>query len=100
MSTTHSPSHEDISRRAYELWEKAGRPEDDGTDHWIRAEAELHDRLALAAEAARAHGKPVEPPHPGKHLPDRAPHSADYAHPGVATDLAASSPQPLMGLPR
>jgi len=42
------PSHdpvtnlrETISSRAYELWEAAERPEGDGVEFWLRAEAEL-----------------------------------------------------------
>lgn len=99
MSTTAAPSHEDTSRRAYELWEKAGRPGDDGAAHWHRAERELRDGLALAAEAALTRGKSVEPTHPGKHAAERAPHSADYRHPGVATD-ALHHHRNRSGLPR
>lgn len=35
------PSFEDISRRAYELWEKDGRPEGNEQRHWFQAEREL-----------------------------------------------------------
>ena len=39
-----TPSHEQISLRAYYLWEQAGRPEGRGTDLWLQAEAQ--SRLA------------------------------------------------------
>jgi Protein of unknown function (DUF2934) len=32
---------ERIRRRAYELWEREGRPEGRALDHWRRAEAEV-----------------------------------------------------------
>ena len=32
---------ERIRRRAYELWEREGRPEGHALDHWRRAEAEV-----------------------------------------------------------
>ncbi len=35
---------EDISRRAYELWEQEGRPESRDLEHWLRAEQELRAR--------------------------------------------------------
>jgi hypothetical protein len=36
-----TPSHDDISRRAFHLWEREGRPEGKDKDHWWRAEREL-----------------------------------------------------------
>lgn len=41
-SSASSPSgSEEISRRAYELWEKEGRPEGCDLRHWLQAEQEL-----------------------------------------------------------
>lgn len=34
-------SEEDIRQKAYLLWEDAGRPDSDGVEFWLRAEAEL-----------------------------------------------------------
>ena len=34
-------SHEEVSRRAYEIWESRGRPEGDGSQDWDAALAEL-----------------------------------------------------------
>jgi len=34
-------SRDAIAKRAYELWEKEGRPEGRQTEHWIRAEQEI-----------------------------------------------------------
>jgi hypothetical protein len=40
-----------IAKRAYELWEKAGRPHGQDKQHWLQAEAEFQ---AGAANGARA----------------------------------------------
>jgi len=37
MTTTH----EEISRRAREIWEREGRPEGRDMEHWLQAETEL-----------------------------------------------------------
>jgi hypothetical protein len=34
--------HDEISRRAREIWEREGRPEGRDMEHWLQAEAELH----------------------------------------------------------
>jgi hypothetical protein len=34
-------SKDDISRRAYAIWESEGCPEGRAVDHWLRAETEL-----------------------------------------------------------
>jgi hypothetical protein len=34
--------HEERTReRAYEIWERAGRPEGEAMQHWLQAEAEI-----------------------------------------------------------
>jgi hypothetical protein len=34
--------HEErIRERAYEIWQRAGRPEDKAVEHWLQAEAEI-----------------------------------------------------------
>lgn len=34
-------THEEISKRAKEIWEREGRPEGRDKEHWLAAEAEL-----------------------------------------------------------
>jgi hypothetical protein len=36
-----APSWEEISRRAFEIWEHDGRPAGRDLEHWLQAEAEL-----------------------------------------------------------
>ncbi len=43
--------HDAIARRAYELYEAAGRPEGQAEAHWLQAEAEV---LAAAGRSAAA----------------------------------------------
>lgn len=47
------PSPDEVSRRAYELWEKDGRPEGRELEHWLRAENELRSRQT-AEDASQA----------------------------------------------
>jgi hypothetical protein len=48
------PSHEEIARRAYELWEQRGRPNGSREEDWFRAESELShpSEVPLADTAA------------------------------------------------
>jgi hypothetical protein len=86
MNSTSSISHENISRRAYQIWEQDGQPDGQETAHWLQAEHELRAQHEKASGTDAARGKAVEPPLVAKHLPERAPHSANYVHPGVTTD--------------
>ena len=89
MNPSPSIRYEDTSRRAYQIWEVTGKPDGQDTEHWLQAERELHEEHAKTHEANVARGKAVEPPAVAKqvpHVPDRAPHSTNYAHPGVTTD--------------
>lgn len=36
--------HDDITRRAQEIWEEEGRPDGRAEEHWLRAEAEIAQR--------------------------------------------------------
>lgn len=86
MHSTPSASHENISRRAHQIWEETGRQEGNETAHWLQAESELHAQDGKAGEVDAARGKSVEPAATGRHPAEKAPHSADYVHPGVTTD--------------
>jgi hypothetical protein len=55
------PSHPEIARRAYELWEAEGRPHGGELQHWLRAETELMARLR-----ATAGGKKPDPRQPSR----------------------------------
>jgi hypothetical protein len=89
MNTPTSPSHDSIARRAHQLWEAAGRPDGLDLGHWLEAEREereLNDQHSRTGEAAGAGRSWPKTPASGQRKPDRAPHSANYAHPGVTTD--------------
>ena len=47
------PGHDDIARRAYELWVSRGMSAGLDTDDWLQAERELLDRAARKATAPR-----------------------------------------------
>ena len=38
-------SHENISQRAYEIWEARGRPESDGQEEWDEAVRQIQSEL-------------------------------------------------------
>jgi len=38
---TRALIHETIAIRAYEIWEKRGRPDHEALDHWLEAEREF-----------------------------------------------------------
>jgi hypothetical protein len=40
-------SHEEVARRAYQLWEDSGRPTGEEWAHWFRAEAEMNSMRAF-----------------------------------------------------
>jgi hypothetical protein len=86
MNSSPSIRYEDIAERAHQIWEVAGKPEGQDTAHWLQAERELHAEHGKPGGTSGARGKSVEPPLVAKHVPDRAPHSTNYVHPGVTTD--------------
>ncbi len=45
-----APTHEQIARLAYELWERRGRPMGSSDEDWWRAEQELRRRAAEGAD--------------------------------------------------
>ena len=76
MNPLSSTSHESISRRAYHLWEEAGRPDGRHEEHWHQAERDLEALDARASANGNRSG----------HVPEKARHSTNYVHPGVSTD--------------
>lgn len=51
--TGRAPAHDEVARRAYELWQQEGCPEGHALKHWIEAEKQLHGlRLSAVAESA------------------------------------------------
>ena len=47
------PSETEITRRAYELWEQAGKPEGKDEDFYLQAERELSEAAAQDAAEPR-----------------------------------------------
>lgn len=40
-ATRARPLHDDIAKRAYELWDRSGRPEERDVEFWLAAERQL-----------------------------------------------------------
>ena len=51
----------EIADRAYDIWEREGRPHGKALDHWLRAETELQGARQEAAPLAQTSHQP-EPP--------------------------------------
>jgi hypothetical protein len=54
------PSHDEISRHAYSLWEQRGRPDGRDTDIWLDAERELGRPAASTRSASTNSASPIE----------------------------------------
>jgi hypothetical protein len=46
-------NYDEIAKRAYELWEKAGKPEGQETEQWLQAEREVMQRQGAGGVARR-----------------------------------------------
>lgn len=55
--TRSLPLHDSIARRAYEIWEKRGRPEGEAVAHWLEAESQL---LGANQEITQTPAGPVD----------------------------------------
>lgn len=58
VSMSFGASAEEISRRAYEIWESEGRPPGCDLRHWLQAEQELSGRHARREEERPRAGDP------------------------------------------
>ena len=74
----NTPSHEEVSNRAYELWENYGRPDGRDVEIWFEAEREL----TQAAKTGTS-----EPA-----MPDRAPANLDDQGSRAPSEPQASAP--------
>jgi hypothetical protein len=86
MNSASSITHENIARRAHQIWEETGRPDGNETIHWLQAERELCARHESTEEVNADRGESVEPPISGRRASEHIRHSTDYVHPGVTTD--------------
>ncbi len=76
----------EIQRRAYEIWEREGRPSGRDFDHWLAAEAELAAERAQAPPAgAPAEAEPARKP--------RTPRAAKLTTDAPAAKRPASRPR-------
>jgi Protein of unknown function (DUF2934) len=47
-------NYDEIAKRAYELWEKAGKPEGQETEHWLQAENDIMQKSESRGVGKRA----------------------------------------------
>ena len=53
-TSSNTPNHDEIAQRAQTIWEQAGRPEGQDTEHWLQAERELRKEREQAAQVRRS----------------------------------------------
>lgn len=58
MKSDSHITHEDITKRAHDIWEQSGRPEGQETEHWFRAEHELRKDRDQAEQLAKSDAGP------------------------------------------
>ncbi len=63
----HTPTHDEISARARQLWQQAGSPAQRDEEFWLAAEAELRKDRELSVKTAREN--PSGKRKPGKVAP-------------------------------
>lgn len=81
----NQPRDREIERRAYEIWERNGRPEGREEEHWRQAEQELADERGGD-----------EPPLPEHYAPGEA---GGPGEPEAGTDLPEALAQAGEGVP-
>jgi hypothetical protein len=86
MNSVSLITHENIARRAHQIWEETGRQDGNEAIHWLQAERELRAEGESTGKAKSDRGSSVEPPISGKHSSEHIRHSTNYVHPGVTTD--------------
>ena len=57
MNLSSMITHEEISRRAHDIWEQCGRLDGQETEHWLRAERELRNERQQAERFEKSNGR-------------------------------------------
>ncbi|NBB81982.1 MAG: DUF2934 domain-containing protein, partial [Alphaproteobacteria bacterium] len=90
MHNVIEPAEELIARRAYEIWEREGRPNGRDADHWAQARWELMGEAATATlDPAPTDPAPADPA-PAEPAPARA-HGLAGGRRGPSPESAADS---------
>ncbi len=83
-----SPSSDTIARRAYELWEQAGRPDGRDQEFWLCAEAEL------TAPASAAGAPPIIALPPAAPPPSTGPLPPHQVPPAIKSAVTTANRHP------
>ncbi len=89
--TGRQPSHEEISRRAQEIWERYGRPAGRDEDIWLEAERDLQQPAVTNPSAAPAPTSPVPSPRQSSTPPP--PPAGTTARPEARSSRATATPR-------
>ena len=63
-SVNSTPSHDEIAAQAYQIYLREGCAEGRDMDHWLRAEAELRDRVTNGESNGQHYGNGISPQQP------------------------------------
>lgn len=86
MNSNSSSSHENIARRAHQIWQEAGQPEGREEAHWQQAEGELRAEPVRTGAAGGAQRHPAGPPASVRPVPEKPRHSTPCQPAGVTAD--------------
>lgn len=89
----HDP-HEAMQKRAYDIWEREGRPHGRDADHWSRAEQELRNRMGEDRQDTGDHQPELDRTAPPE-KPKRKPAARKPAGKEPGAGKAADSKAPL-----
>jgi hypothetical protein len=90
-----TPTNEEISRLAYQLWQQGGHPDGRGDEFWFEAERQLQ------AGHATAHASPSDPINPERLKTEAAAESItdNYISPAPTQNEAIKAAIPTKGTP-
>lgn len=94
---THRPSHEEVARHAYALWERDGRRDDSAAadEYWFIAERELVEVAEPSASAkSRGRKEEAEEEEPGRRPPDVPATNLDRALPVAERQAKRAAREP------
>lgn len=81
-----------IQERAYAIWERAGRPHGNDTEHWFQAEAELADEERRPEGGAGAAGSRRRSSAAGRTAPRKSAPTAETARNGAVSAKRSVKP--------
>lgn len=93
FGNTQTPTHEQISRRAQELWEQYGRPSGRDDDIWLEAERQLRTPVTSPSATSTASAAPSPRLDDGNVAPGAKPPTSASASTPTTISSAMKTPR-------